>query len=79
MRREEADRAVAPEVAAAARRRPGCGCTSVSSNSKTGSSSTAVMPSDFRYGIFSMTAGERARDACTPELGERVKPPTCIS
>ena len=47
-------RVVAPEVRAASRRSRGLmNGQSLSSNSWTGSSSTAVTPSHFRYGIFS--------------------------
>ena len=51
---------------------------SSSSNAKTGSSSTAVTPSFLRYGTLSMTP--RYVPACVaPEVGDLVKPRTCIS
>ena len=76
MRAEESDRAVAPVVAIGSP--AGFSATSESSNSQTGSSSTAVIPSAWRYGIFSIIPANVPGRA-TPALGERVKPPTCTS
>jgi hypothetical protein len=50
----------------------------VSSKSNTGNSSTAVTPSDLRYGIFSATPAN-VPGFFTFADGDRVKPPTCIS
>ena len=50
----------------------------ISSNSKIGISSTAVIPSSFRYGIFSMIP-EKVPGQETPELTCFVNPRTCIS
>src|SRR5439155_6797290 len=56
------------------------GGLSWASNWNTGSSSTAVMPSCWRYGIFSITPAKVPRVfSATPELGCRVNPRTCIS
>jgi hypothetical protein len=51
---------------------------SLSSKSKTGISSTAVIPRERRYGTFSTTPAN-VPGCFAAELGERVKPPTCIS
>ena len=46
----------------------------------TGNSSTAVMPSSFRYGILATTPAKVPRSSSrTFELERRVKPRTCIS
>lgn len=50
----------------------------ISSNSKIGISSTALIPSSFRYGIFSIRPA-KVPGLCTPEEECLVKPLTCSS
>ena len=75
VRGEERQRIVAPVVRPLGRLRRGnrsCG------NSKTGISSTAVTPSDCRYGIFSISP-RYVPGWLTPLDLAQVKPRTCIS